>query len=83
MRSSIRADATPKASPGGSASAFCEPVSRKSTPHSSGLISAALKPETESTMMITSSNSCTTFASEPTSFSTLVEVSECATVTVP
>ena len=75
-RSSIRSDATPSASPGGRASAFCEPVSTKSSPHGSVSTGEPASEVTASTSRSTSSNSRTTAARAATSCNTPVDVSE-------
>src|SRR5258708_5259601 len=56
-RSSIRGDATPSASPGGSARAFWDPVNTKSRPHASVSTGKPAIEVTASTRRKTSSNS--------------------------
>jgi hypothetical protein len=73
-------DATPKASPGGSASAFCDPVSAKPNPHSSTRSSAPPAPVTLSTRQ-SAPCSRAAAATARTSVSAPVDDSECTTVT--
>src|SRR5438094_868691 len=84
-RSTRRSEATPSASTGGRASAFCEPVRTKSSarppPQRSVSTGEPASDVTASTSNSTSSNSRTTAASAATSCSTPVDVSEWTRVT--
>ena len=71
----------PSASPGGRASAFCEPASTKSRPQRSVSTGDAASDVTASTSSSTSSNSWTTAARASRSCSTPVDVSEWTRVT--
>jgi hypothetical protein len=80
-RSSIRGDATPSASPGGNASAFCEPVKTKSRFHAAVSTGDPASEVTASTRNNTSSNSETTLAMSAIGASAPVDVSECTALT--
>src|SRR3989475_4239212 len=77
----MRSDATPRASPGGSASAYWYPVSAKSSCHRSVSTGEPATDVTASASSSTSSNSRTTAARASRSCNTPVDVSEWTTVT--
>src|SRR3990172_3913632 len=76
-----RGAATPKASPGGRASAFCEPVTTKSSPQESVSTGEPPTDVTPSTMTIPSGSSRTAAAISATGLSAPVADSECTSVT--